>query len=157
MFNPLSKMNVSTLGLDVDLLEAAEKCGCKKESAYNPTCSMDDLKAEPNGSKADAMPSTSMNIAYEAKKKIKKEGVFGDQEPGGPAVYHKEETEASLVVKKDARMSINQLKSLLHNTTEMLAMVKPEDLLPEWVETKITLAEDYIVTCNNFLRSDRTE
>jgi hypothetical protein len=88
MYNPLSKMNVSTLGLDADLLEAASKV--KKESAYNPTCSMQDLPAEPNGSKADAMPSTSLNIAYEAKKKIKKEGVFGDQEPGGPKVYHKD-------------------------------------------------------------------
>jgi hypothetical protein len=88
MFNPLSKMNVSTLGLDADLLEAASKV--KKESAYNSTCSMDDLKAEPSGSKADAMPSTSMNIAYEAKKKMKKEGVFGDQEPGGPKTYTKD-------------------------------------------------------------------
>jgi hypothetical protein len=85
MFNPLSKMNVSTLGLDADLLEAAYKV--KKESAYNSTCSMDDLKAEPSGSTPDAMK---VNIAYEAKKKIKKEGVFGDQEPGGPKVYHKD-------------------------------------------------------------------
>jgi hypothetical protein len=158
MFNPLSKMSVSDLGLDADLLEAAMKCGCKKESAYNPSCAMDDLKAEPNGSKGDAMPSTSMNIAYESKKKkMKKEGVFGDQEPGGPAMYHKEETDKSFDAKKDARMSINQLKSVLHNTTELLAMVKPDDLLPEWVETKITLAEDYMVTCSNFLRSDRTK
>ena len=76
MFNPLSKMNVSTLGLDADLLEAAMKV--KKESAYNPTSAMDDLKAEPSGSTPDAM------------KKIKKEGVFGDQEPGGPKMYHKD-------------------------------------------------------------------
>lgn len=87
MFNPLSKMNVSDLGLDADLLEAAAKCGCKKESAYNPSCSMDDLKAEPNGSTPDAMK---VNIAYEGKKKIKKEGVFGDQEPGGPKTYTKD-------------------------------------------------------------------
>lgn len=90
MFNPISKLNVSSLGLDADLLEAAKKCSCSKESAYNPTCSMNDLKAEPSGSKYDAMPSTSVNVAYEAKKKVKKEGVFGDQEPGGPAVYHKD-------------------------------------------------------------------
>ena len=90
MFNPLSKMNVSTLGLDADLLEAAKKCSCSKESAYNPTCAMDDLKAEPSGSKADAMPSTSLNIAYEAKKKMKKEGVFGDQVAGGPKTYQKD-------------------------------------------------------------------
>ena len=51
---------------------------------------MDDLKAEPSGSKADAMPSTSLNIAYEAKKKMKKEGVFGDPQPGGPKTYHKD-------------------------------------------------------------------
>ena len=88
MFNPLSKMNVSTLGLDADLLEAAKKCS--KESAYNPTSAMQDLPAEPSGSKADAMPSTSLNIAYEAKKKMKKEGVFGDHVPGGPKVYHKD-------------------------------------------------------------------
>jgi hypothetical protein len=85
MFNPLSNMNVSTLGLDADLLEAASKV--KKESAYNSTCSMDDLKAEPSGSTPDAMK---INIAYEAKKKMKKEGVFGDQEPGGPKTYHKD-------------------------------------------------------------------
>lgn len=85
MFNPLSKMNVSTLGLDADLLEAAMKV--KKESAYNPSCAMDDLKAEPSGSTPDAMK---VNIAYEAKKKIKKEGVFGDHEPGGPKTYHKD-------------------------------------------------------------------
>ena len=90
MFNPISKLDAQGLGFDADLLEAAHKCSCKKESAYNPTCAMDDLKAEPNGSKGDAMPSTSLNIAYEAKKKIKKEGVFGDQEPGGPKTYHKD-------------------------------------------------------------------
>ena len=78
-------MNVSSLGLDADLLEAASKV--KKESAYNPTCAMDDLKSEPSGSTPDAMK---VNIAYEGKKKIKKEGVFGDQEPGGPKTYHKD-------------------------------------------------------------------
>ena len=90
MFNPISKLDSNQLGFDADLLEAAHKCSCKKESAYNPTCGMDDLKAEPSGSKADAMPSTSVNVAYEAKKKMKKEGVFGDPQPGGPKTYHKD-------------------------------------------------------------------
>ena len=35
MFNPLSKMNVSTLCLDADLLEAAKKI--KENDAYNPS------------------------------------------------------------------------------------------------------------------------
>lgn len=35
MFNPLSKMNVSTLGLDADLLEAAKKI--KENDPYNPS------------------------------------------------------------------------------------------------------------------------
>jgi len=90
MSNPISKLDAQGLGFDADLLEAAKKCSCSKESAYNPTCAMDDLKAEPSGSKADAMPSTSLNIAYEAKKKIKKEGVFGDQVAGGPKTYQKD-------------------------------------------------------------------
>ena len=37
-----------------------------------------------------AMPSTSVNVAYEAKKKMKKEGVFGDQVAGGPKTYQKD-------------------------------------------------------------------
>ena len=124
---------------------------------------MDDLKSGPAGSIGDAMPSTGgttgqkMNVTDEwKKKKAKTECAMDAMKPGFNKTIP-EETEKSFDAEKNSQMSINQLKSIMHNTAELLAMIKKDDLLPEWVETKITLAEDYMVTCSNFLRSAKDE
>jgi hypothetical protein len=36
-------------------------------------------------------------------------------------------------------------------------MLKPETDLPEWVQSKITLAEDYITTAANYMMSEMSE
>ena len=60
MFNPLSNMNVSTLGLDADLLEAAKKI--KENDPYNPSGSGPArLPSEPSAS------GQKMNIADDKK------------------------------------------------------------------------------------------
>ena len=82
MFNPLSKMNVLDLGLDNDLLEAAKKCSCKENDAYNPSgAGPANLPSEPNGSLPDAM-TNKINIADEKKKKIKQEDADIQSRPG---------------------------------------------------------------------------
>ena len=91
----MNKMDYKALGLQDSLIEAIKKCHCKENDAYNPSgAGPANLPAEPCGSKADAMPSASVNIAYESKKKkVKKEdteGVFGTISTGGPATYHKD-------------------------------------------------------------------
>jgi hypothetical protein len=51
-------------------------------------------------------------------------------------------------------MAISQLKSVIMNAQELMKMLKPETDLPEWVQSKITLAEDYISTARNYMKSE---
>ncbi len=74
----------------------------------------------------------------------------------------KEETE--LTEAKDKReydyegdMAISQLRSLMFNAEDMIDMMDENTNLPEWVQSKITLAEDYISTAANYLRGELKE
>ena len=57
----------------------------------------------------------------------------------------------------DPHMAVNQLKTIMHNAEEMINMLGDNTDLPEWVESKITLAEDYIMTVANYMRSEMHE
>jgi hypothetical protein len=52
-------------------------------------------------------------------------------------------------------MAISQLKSIIMNAQGLMDMLKPESDLPEWVQSKITLAEDYISTAHNYMKSEK--
>ena len=51
-------------------------------------------------------------------------------------------------------MVISQLKTIVRHSEMLLSMLKPEDDLPEWVQSKITLATDYIQTSHDYLMSE---
>ena len=51
-------------------------------------------------------------------------------------------------------MAISQLKSIMRNAESLLSMLEPNSNLPEWVQSKITLAEDYIVTAHNYMMGE---
>jgi hypothetical protein len=57
----------------------------------------------------------------------------------------------------DPYMAANQLRTIMHNAQEMIELIGEETDLPEWVESKITLAEDYIMTVANYMRSELHE
>jgi len=57
----------------------------------------------------------------------------------------------------DPHMAVNQLKTIMHNAEELVEMLGEHTELPEWVESKITLAEDYIMTVANYMRSEMHE
>jgi hypothetical protein len=57
----------------------------------------------------------------------------------------------------DPYMAVNQLKTIMHNAQEMMDLLGEKTDLPEWVESKITLAEDYIMTVANYMRSELKE
>lgn len=57
----------------------------------------------------------------------------------------------------DPYMAINQLRTIMHNAQEMMDLIGEDTDLPEWVESKITLAEDYIMTVANYMRSELKE
>lgn len=66
--------------------------------------------------------------------------------------------------KKDPReygyegdMAMTQLRTIIRNAQDMHDMLKPETDLAEWVQSKITLATDYIQTAADYMKSELTE
>jgi hypothetical protein len=67
-------------------------------------------------------------------------------------------------VKKDEReygyegdMAISQLKTIMRHAEHMMGMLKEDTDLPEWVQSKITLATDYMQTAHDYMMSEMTE
>ena len=54
-------------------------------------------------------------------------------------------------------MAMSQLKSIIANAKRLHDLLKPESNLPEWVQGKITLAEDYILTAANYMEGEVNE
>jgi hypothetical protein len=54
-------------------------------------------------------------------------------------------------------MAMSQLKSIIANSQRMHDMLSEDTNLPEWVQSKITLAEDYISTASNYMQSEMSE
>jgi hypothetical protein len=72
--------------------------------------------------------------------------------------------EGSIEEAKDQReygyegdMAITQLKTICRNSEHLMKMLKPDTDLPEWVQSKITKAEDYISTAHDYLMSEMNE
>ena len=54
-------------------------------------------------------------------------------------------------------MAMSDLRSILHNAKTVHDMLKPNTNIPEWCQSKITLAEDYISTVANYMRGEMSE
>jgi predicted RNA binding protein YcfA (HicA-like mRNA interferase family) len=54
-------------------------------------------------------------------------------------------------------MARGQLQSIVNNAQKVHDMLEDNDNLPEWVQSKITLAEDYISTVANYMMSEIDE
>jgi hypothetical protein len=54
-------------------------------------------------------------------------------------------------------MAMSQLKSIIANSQRMHDMLSDDTNLPEWVQSKITLAEDYISTASNYMQGEMNE
>jgi hypothetical protein len=54
-------------------------------------------------------------------------------------------------------MAQSQLRSIMHNSQQIHDMLKPNTNMPEWVQSKITLAADYISTCADYLQSNEKD
>jgi len=50
-------------------------------------------------------------------------------------------------------MAKTQLKGVIRNAQELHDLLQPADNLPEWVQSKITLAADYIQTSADYMKS----
>lgn len=54
-------------------------------------------------------------------------------------------------------MAMSQLKSIMMNAKQLHDMLEPNTNLPEWVQSKITLAKDYIETARDYLQTQMKE
>jgi hypothetical protein len=68
------------------------------------------------------------------------------------------------MAKKDEReygyegeMVMTQLKGIIRHSKQMYDMLEPDTDLPEWVQSKITLAFDYIQTATDYITTEMNE
>jgi hypothetical protein len=54
----------------------------------------------------------------------------------------------------EGEMVISQCKTIVEKATEILKMMKPETQLEAWVQSKITVADDYIGSVYDYLKSN---
>jgi len=53
----------------------------------------------------------------------------------------------------EGQMARTQLQTILRNSKDLIDMLSDEDNMPEWVQSKITLAQDYITCVRDYLQS----
>jgi predicted RNA binding protein YcfA (HicA-like mRNA interferase family) len=108
------------------------------------------------------MKASRVSEETEIEEQLEKKGRFVS---GPPKKTFKAPTIVSPIKEaKDAReydyegdMAMSQLRSLIFNAEDMIDLMDENTNLPEWVQSKITLAEDYISTAANYLRGELTE
>lgn len=57
----------------------------------------------------------------------------------------------------EGEMAMSQLKGILQHAKQLHDMLKPDTDLPEWVQSKITLAYDYIQTATDYMNTEMNE
>ena len=57
----------------------------------------------------------------------------------------------------EGAMAITQLKTMMRHAEHMMGMMEEDTDLPEWVQSKITLATDYVQTAHDYLMSEMNE
>lgn len=57
----------------------------------------------------------------------------------------------------EGEMAVTKLKTIIRSAENLMKMMKPNTDLPEWVQSKIIKAEDYITTANDYLSSEMSE
>lgn len=57
----------------------------------------------------------------------------------------------------EGEMAMSQLKGIVQHAQKLHDMMKPDTDLPEWVQSKITLAYDYIQTATDYMSTEMNE
>jgi hypothetical protein len=57
----------------------------------------------------------------------------------------------------EGEMAMSQLKGIMQHAESLHGMLKPDTDLPEWVQSKITLAYDYMQTAADYMATEMSE
>ena len=55
---------------------------------------------------------------------------------------------------QEGEMAKTQLKTIVRNAQDLMKMLGDDDNLPEWVQNKITKANDYLDSATDYLKSN---
>ena len=77
----------------------------------------------------------------------------GNKEWRKPVKEEKDEQEYGY----EGAMAMTQLKTIVRHSEHLMEMLEPDTDLPEWVQSKITLATDYMQTAHDYLMSEMNE
>ena len=58
---------------------------------------------------------------------------------------------------QEGDMAMTQLRSIIHHAQQLHDQLDANDNLPEWVQNKITLSQDYMQTAHDYMYSQRNE
>jgi hypothetical protein len=98
---------------------------------------------------SDGTPQSPMSrarqLAKDAMKKQMKEDI--------DRLFEKDDSEYNY----EGEMAVTQLKTIIRHAEALQAKMQPDTNLPEWVQSKITLATDYIQTASDYLHSELEE
>ena len=84
-------------------------------------------------------------LAKDAMKKQMKEDI--------DRLFEKDDSEYNY----EGEMAVTQLKTISRHAEALQAKLQPDTNLPEWVQSKITLATDYMQTAHDYLMSELEE
>lgn len=57
----------------------------------------------------------------------------------------------------EGEMAMSQLKGIIQHAKQLHDMLEPDTDLPEWVQSKITLAYDYMQTAADYMSTEMSE
>jgi hypothetical protein len=98
---------------------------------------------------SDGTPQAPMSRARELAKQAMKKQMKEDID----RLFEKDDSEYNY----EGEMAVTQLKTIIRHAEAMQAKMQPDTNLPEWVQSKITLATDYIQTASDYLHSELEE
>lgn len=78
---------------------------------------------------------------------------FKDYTQSNPITEAKDDREYGY----EGEMAMSQIKSIMNHSKQLLDMLEPNTDLPEWVQSKITLAADYIQTAADYMSTEMNE
>ncbi len=57
----------------------------------------------------------------------------------------------------EGEMTMSQLRGIMQHAKQLHDMLEPDTDLPEWVQSKITLAYDYVQTATDYMNAEMNE
>jgi hypothetical protein len=124
------------------------------------------LKAKKRLNKEEADKKKENDLPFDGPYSKKKVATPGKSGYGPSAAKHlaKQGMKKAMKEEKDEQeygyegaMAITQLKTMMRHAEHMMGMMKEDTDLPEWVQSKITLATDYVQTAHDYLMSEMKE